>query len=764
MPSKHRQIAFLFEEADHLDKNALGGKGAGLVDMTKLGMPIPPGFIVLTGVSRAFSQEEALPQRLHWQLHRCIRALEKKQSKAFGGDKPLLVSVRSGAKVSMPGMMDTVLNLGLNEQTVKGLIHETGDQYFAYDTYARFLESFGTTVLGVEKGEFAKIQACSNHLQSRCYAYRRLIVEKVGHMVDDPFEQLVMAIIAVCRSWQSERAVAYRKAHGLPHNWGTAVVVQAMVFGNSGIDSGTGVVFSRNVATGDSGLYGEYLSDAQGEDIVAGIDTPQTIASLAVEMPSIHRQLSELVERLERHYNDVVDVEFTVEHGQLYLLQSRVAKRTPIAAVRIAVDMVREKRWRQKEAVSRIGEDILDQIGKDRFDPEALAAACGRILSTGIAASGGAAVGQAVFCPRKAQEWAKSGKQVILFREETSPDDFAGMLAANAIVTSRGGATSHAAVVARGLGRPAVVGTQDLAVNEDCIVAKVGGKFVKVYEGDFVSVDGDTGTIILGRVPMVQSLLDEKVETFRAWKDAHAPKRPGINPSLLEQQFCVNTLLNDFYISDALRHASSGDIKREATKLHAQITQLIAELFATYLLIAVGGELRYTTHKKYNNDAIQGEIEQLNAHGIEHGPERREIQLRVIKKLSALSTKHQAEFLKTAVKVFSADGWSGSFGGQKWAVIADTLLQYLQSSIPMALFVDRVFDLRHNSDRLFDKHPFVRDLTDESYLQAQLNAKRKCTGGVKQLVEQLGRYDSRMSPKLKQLYTKWVTSQENQGG
>ena len=459
------------------DKALLGGKGANLAEMARIGVPVPPGFTITTEVCRHYLREGKYPAELREQVAAALARLEKETGKTFGGgDFPLLLSVRSGAPISMPGMMETILNLGLNDETVEALARATDNPRFAYDSYRRFVNMYGDVVLGVEHDAFEELLSArkaakgveadtdldADDLRALVGEYKALVAERTGKpFPDDPHEQLWGAIEAVFRSWNIDRAVAYRRVHGIPDDLGTAVNVQAMVFGNMGEDSGTGVAFTRDPSTGERRFFGEFLLNAQGEDVVAGIRTPVPIAEMAERMPAAYRELIEVQSRLEKHFREMQDLEFTVERGRLYLLQTRTGKRTAAAAVRIAVDMVDEGLITEREAVLRVDPKQLDQLLHPRLDPNARVT----VLATGLPASPGAAAGRVVFDPDEAAELGAKGEPVILVRRETSPDDFHGMVAAKAIVTARGGMTSHAAVVARGMGKCCVVGARDIHID-----------------------------------------------------------------------------------------------------------------------------------------------------------------------------------------------------------------------------------------------------------------------------------------------------------
>ena len=510
-------------------KDLLGGKGAGLAEMTNAGIPVPPGFTITTEVCTLYyTSGKKIPADVEQEIDQNLAALESAIGKKLGDPaNPLLVSVRSGAKFSMPGMMDTVLNLGLNDDTIKGLIAKSGNERFSWDAYRRFIQMFGNVVMGIEKDEFEHI------LQARKDARRiKLDVDlsaedfkeivasfkkKVKAITGKDFPQnahvqLRMAEEAVFGSWNNPRAITYRRLNDIPANLGTAVNVQAMVFGNMGDTSATGVGFTRNPATGVKEFYGEYLTNAQGEDVVAGIRTPHPIAELQKEMPKVFKQLRDITTRLERHYRDVQDFEFTIESGTLYMLQTRTGKRTAQAAVRIAVDMVKEKVITKEEAILRVEPSQLDQLLHPIIDPKAKK----NVIAKGLNASPGAAVGKAVFTADDAVEMGKKEK-VILVRTETNPDDIHGMDAAVGILTSRGGMTSHAAVVARGMGTPCVAGCEAIRVDEK------GGKFtagsVTVKEGEWITIDGSTGEVMLGKMPTIEPSVSGDFGTLMGWVD-----------------------------------------------------------------------------------------------------------------------------------------------------------------------------------------------------------------------------------------------------
>jgi pyruvate,orthophosphate dikinase len=521
-------------------KNLLGGKGANLAEMTNIGLPVPPGFTITTEVCTwYYNNNRKYPKTLRKEVDAALAKVEKAMGAKFGDPaNPLLVSVRSGARASMPGMMDTILNLGLNDRTVQGIIRKTGNARFAYDSYRRFVQMYGDVVLGLKpqhKDEIDPFEAIieetkkargvkldteltADDLKDLVVRFKAAIKQRTGRdFPEDPKEQLWGAIGAVFGSWMNDRAIAYRKMYDIPESWGTAVNVQAMVFGNMGNDSGTGVAFTRDPATGENVFYGEYLMNAQGEDVVAGIRTPLPISQLAVEQPGIYKQLEKIRRILEKHYREMMDIEFTIQQGKLYMLQCRVGKRTAFAAIKIAVDMVQERLISDREALLRIEPDQLNQLLRPIFDSSEKSAAVrsGKLLAKGLNAGPGAAAGRVVFNAQDAEEWAKRGEPVILTRIETSPEDIRGMSAAEGILTARGGMTSHAALVARQMGKVCVAGCSDLEIDYTTRMMRVNGQVIK--EGDWVSIDGTTGEVLSGKVKtkpseVLQVLIDKTLD------------------------------------------------------------------------------------------------------------------------------------------------------------------------------------------------------------------------------------------------------------
>jgi pyruvate,orthophosphate dikinase len=527
-----------FDRGNASDRDLLGGKGANLAEMTRLGLPVPPGFTVTTEACRAFlAGDGRFPDGLWDQVLDGIRQIEQRMGREFGRrDNPLLVSVRSGAKFSMPGMMDTILNLGLNDETVTGLTTSANER-FAWDCYRRLIQMYGKVVLDVNSEHFedaidaekraAKVmldhELPASALRRLVEEFRNIVQRDAGQpFPTDPYEQLRGAITAVFRSWNNRRAINYRNQNRIPHDLGTAVNVQAMVFGNLGQDSATGVAFTRNPATGEQGVFGEFLVNAQGEDVVAGVRTPQPMVEMA-QLPAFNEayaEFHEIASRLEQHYRDMQDVEFTIQNGRLFMLQTRTGKRTGQAAVNVAVDMVGEGLISEAEAVQRVEPAQLDQLLHPMIDPSYTP----EVLATGLPASPGAATGKIVFDADEAKMRGDAGERVILVRHETSPEDFHGMVSAQAVLTARGGMTSHAAVVARGMGKPCVVGCGDLEIDYSSGTIHVAGRTLR--HGDFITVDGATGRVMVGEVPTIEPNVGGNVATLLGWADTH--RRLGV--------------------------------------------------------------------------------------------------------------------------------------------------------------------------------------------------------------------------------------------
>jgi pyruvate, orthophosphate dikinase len=524
------RFVYDFDQPSEGGRELLGGKGIGLAEMTQLGIPVPAGFTITTDACRGYMASGGeFPDGLDAEIDEHMRALEEKTGKRFGdAEDPLLVSVRSGAAVSMPGMMDTILNLGLNDEAVQGLAASTGNARFAHDSYRRLIQMYGGVVDGIdghrfedelgklktERGAAQDVDLSAEDLARLIETYKGIYRDETGtDFPQDAREQLTRAVRAVFDSWGNPRAQVYRRAHHIPDDLGTAVNVVQMVFGNKGEGSGTGVAFTRDPSTGRTGLYGEFLADAQGEDVVSGIRTPEPLEQMQAGLPEAFEQLTDTMRRLEEHYSDMQDIEFTVEDGQLYLLQTRSAKRTAAAALKAAVDMVAEGLISRDDAVARIDPGQLDQLLHPMIDPQAEF----EVAATGLNASPGAASGEAVFDADTAAERGESGDDVILVRWETTPDDIHGMIAAKGILTAHGGMTSHAAVVARGMGTPCVAGCEALSVDAQGKAASLDGK--QIAEGDVITIDGGTGRVILGRVDLVPPQINEDFRTILGWAD-----------------------------------------------------------------------------------------------------------------------------------------------------------------------------------------------------------------------------------------------------
>ncbi|MBC8534177.1 pyruvate, phosphate dikinase [Yeguia hominis] len=527
----HKYV-YLFSEGNGKMRELLGGKGANLAEMTGLGMPVPQGFTISTeACTQYYTDGRQINADIQAQIYDHLAKMEEICGKKFGDpENPLLVSVRSGARASMPGMMDTILNLGLNDTVVKGLAAFTNNPRFAYDSYRRFIQMFSDVVMEQPKSEFEKIidakkaekgvkldtELDADDMMDLVCRFKTLYKQQKGEdFPTDPKVQLMEAVKAVFRSWDNPRANVYRRMNEIPYDWGTAVNVQSMVFGNSGNTSGTGVAFTRNPATGEKKLFGEYLINAQGEDVVAGIRTPQPIADLEKQMPEVYKQFASIANTLEQHYQDMQDMEFTIENGKLYMLQTRNGKRTAAAALKIAVDLVDEGMISEEEAVLRVDPKQLDALLHPQFDAAALKKA--QAIGKGLAASPGAACGKVVFTAEDAKAWAANGEKVVLVRLETSPEDIEGMAAAEGILTVRGGMTSHAAVVARGMGTCCVSGCGEINVDYDAKLFTLAGR--TIHEGDYISIDGSTGNIYGEAIPTVEASISGDFERFMKWAD-----------------------------------------------------------------------------------------------------------------------------------------------------------------------------------------------------------------------------------------------------
>ncbi|MDP3013990.1 MAG: pyruvate, phosphate dikinase [Candidatus Subteraquimicrobiales bacterium] len=523
------KYVYAFEEGNAGMKFLLGGKGSNLCEMTRIGFPVPPGFIISTDTCKEYTKKKEFPQGMLKQVEEELSELEKKTGKKFGNsNNPLLVSIRSGAPFSMPGMMDTILNLGLNDDSLKGLIQQTGQIRFAYDAYRRFIQMYGNVVLKIEKDKFEEVlrdmkekkgtkldtDLAADDLKSLVQKFKDIVKEETDkEFPQESKVQLEGAIKAVFESWNNPRAIIYRKEYKIPEDLGTAVNVQTMVFGNKGSTSATGVAFTRNPSTGEKRVFGEYLTNAQGEDVVAGVRTPKPLEKLKDEITNAYQELMRLIEKLEKHYKDMQDVEFTIEQGKLFMLQTRTGKRTAAATLKIAVDMVNEGLISERDALQRIDPKQLDQLLHPRIDPKADLT----ILAKGLPASPGAATGQVVFDADTAEVWRNQGKKVILVRWETTPDDIHGLIASQGILTAHGGMTSHAAVVARGMGKPCVSGCEAIRIDLDNRIFKVNNEVIK--EGETISIDGGSGRVIPGEAPLIPPGVSPDFQRILSWAD-----------------------------------------------------------------------------------------------------------------------------------------------------------------------------------------------------------------------------------------------------
>ena len=529
---ENKKYVYLFSEGNASMRELLGGKGANLAEMTNLGIPVPTGFTVTTEACiKYYKDGKKLSDEVIQQITNAMEEVERKTNKKFGSEEnPLLVSVRSGARVSMPGMMDTILNLGLNDKTVESLSRLTNNERFAYDSYRRFIQMFSDVVMGIDKRDFENVldqvkeengveydtDLTSEDLKKIVVKFKEIYKKEMGEdFPQDPKKQLLAAVTAVFSSWDNPRAIVYRRLNDIPGDWGTAVNVQSMVFGNMGETSGTGVAFTRNPATGENEIFGEYLINAQGEDVVAGIRTPQPIARLKEDLPKCYEEFINIAKKLEKHYKDMQDMEFTIEQGKLYFLQTRNGKRTAQSALKIAVDLVEEGTLEKEEALLKVDPKQLDTLLHPNFDEDELKAA--KVIATGLPASPGAACGRIYFTAEEAKIHHEKGEKVILVRIETSPEDIEGMVAAEGILTARGGMTSHAAVVARGMGTCCVAGCSEISINEKERYFKVSGKTYK--EGDYISLDGSTGKVYGECIKTVAPEISGYFGTFMEWAD-----------------------------------------------------------------------------------------------------------------------------------------------------------------------------------------------------------------------------------------------------
>lgn len=727
-----KKVAFSFGEKGPDSKKDLGGKGAGLVELVKLGARVPAGFTITTAVARAYAQEKTMPKRVVFHLHQQVAALEKATGKRFGANSvdgdPLLVSVRSGAEVSMPGMMDTVLNLGLSWATTKALAKAI-DARFAWDSYQRFLSMFGEVVLGIGKELFngCKEELLKRHgvseieqlsasgLTELCGRYLALAEKESGKpFPHDAWTQLLMAVEAVLRSWNNERAQEYRRLNRISGNLGTAVNVQAMVMGNRDQNSCSGVAFSSDVVTGASGMWGEFLVGGQGEDVVAGVRKAPAIALMRQWNEVVYTELAQLVAKMEQHRAQPVEIEFTVESGVLYILQVRDAKCTAAAAASIAVQYVWQKRWSKEQALAYVSQEAVASLKAPGFHPTYLQTAIKHhLIGRGISASPGAAFGKVVTTAQAAVEAAARGEKVVLVRPDTSPDDLSGMIAAVAIVTFVGGATSHAAVVARGLAKPAVV-----SLNLE--------KGQELLEGMEISVDG-SGIVVRGEVEMAEQVNKKEVNIFLKWvaqEEAKNWPKPRLNFDYIGQSERVETLIADFYLTDAMAREAQGKVLQlEAVTLRNQVHIAVAERLAMYMATAVGGELSHCKTKCAHNGQLDEAHDELNKHFmVDFNDESAWVRPIVVKRLRELSSADHIRFAGLGMLCFNAVVWRSSFGGPKWGAIAHALLEFLNGTLSHSVFADHAFDLQHNGGSVFGKNQMVTGAREQ--IHALLESKK----------------------------------------
>lgn len=715
-----KKIAFAFEDDVVADRQLLGNKGAGLFRMVKMGLRVPQGFTITTALARAFAQEGTVPKRLDFHVSQEMRRLEKKSGLRFGDlENPLLVSVRSGAEVSMPGMMITVLNLGMNQAIAAALAARTSERY-AYDCYQRFLSMFGESVLGVDKERLQKLEEKAlkrarvevlEHLDGAAmkklaFATGRLVCRLSGQSVpEDARQQLDMAIEAVLRSWNSPIARAYRAHNKISGDLGTAVTVQRMVMGNRDERSCSGVAFSRNVVAGGNEIWGDFLVGGQGEVVVNGSRKVPDMAAMKVWDEGIFSELVLLLKRLEREENWPVEVEFTVESGVLYILQVRRALFTPVAAAVCAVNFHHEGLWSKEQAVSFVPEKDRHQLRIGGLDEASVPAK--RRVGKGKPASSGIASGTVVFSSKEAEAAAARGEKVVLVRNETSPDDIQGMIAAVAVVTIKGGPSSHAAIVARSLGKPCVVSL----VNEPGVMPKAG---------DLVTVDGSTGLVIFGGLESEDGAsglrttggANKEVQLYLKWANQEEQKSwegPAIKAGLMEEIVPVSQLAAQFYLSEAMAWQAQGTpLEAEYKQLRRETHTLVAHRIATYFALAIGGELTHGKTRVLSSHTTAAHMELSEKFGIVFD----DASYRSAERTMPLLFKHKlaslVRYSELAVELFCRLPWAGAFGGLRWGAIAKALHSYLKGDLTASKFCDHAFDLHHNTGSVFGKHVMIR--------------------------------------------------------
>lgn len=715
-----KKIAFAFEEDVVADRQLLGNKGAGLFRMVKMGLRVPQGFTITTALARAFAQEGTVPKRLDFHVSQEMRRLEKKSGLRFGDlETPLLVSVRSGAEVSMPGMMITVLNLGMNKAIAAALAARTSERY-AYDCYQRFLSMFGESVLGVDKERLQKLEEKAlkragvevlEHLDGAAmkklaFDTGRLVCRLSGQSVpEDAREQLDMAIEAVLRSWNSETARAYRAHNKISGDLGTAVTVQRMVMGNRDERSCSGVAFSRNVVAGGNEIWGDFLVGGQGEVVVNGSRKVPDMAALKVWDEGIYSELVSLLKRLESEENWPVEVEFTVESGVLYILQVRRALFTPVAAAVCAVNFHHEGLWSKEQAVSFVPEKDRHQLRIGGLDEASVPAK--RKVGKGKPASSGIASGTVVFSSKEAEAAAARGEKVVLVRNETSPDDIQGMIAAVAVVTIKGGPSSHAAIVARSLGKPCVVSL----VNEPGVMPKTG---------DLLTVDGSTGLVIFGGLEgedggsslRTTGGANKEVQLYLKWANQEEQKSwegPAIKVGLMGESVPVSQLAAQFYLSEAMAWQTQGTpLEAEYKQLRRETHTLVAQRIATYFALAIGGELTHGKTRVLSPTTTAAHMELSEKFGIVYDDASYRSAERTMPLLFKLDLPALVRYSELAVELFCRLPWSGAYGGRRWGAIAMALNSYLKGDLTASKFCDHAFDLHHNTGSVFGKHEMIR--------------------------------------------------------
>lgn len=766
-------LVFAFDQGHEgsFDADLRGGKGLGLSQMKLLGKPVPSGSTIVTTVSRRFERKRRLPARLSYEVVEAIREMEQQSGTVFGDvQKLLLISVRSGAPVSIAGTMDTVLNVGLTRQSVPALARRAGEK-FAWDCYRRYLTMFAVTVIGVGRQLFEgplklAMQAAgverdseldSLQLQSLCSEYEHILAKSCGmRLPNDPYEQLALAIVTVLESWQSERACALRLAEGISPLLGTAVNLQMMVFGNKGQDSGTGVVFSANPMTGEAGIYGEFLSNAQGEDVVSGTRNADNVQVLQVLMPHVYDELVRHVESLADYYNEMVEIEFTIESGVLYLLQVRKAKRAKQAAINFAVSQVNKGLWIVEDAIMSIGtlqeEGDNSAVVSARFNPDSMSEAMKQGYMSGLPASPGVVSGHMYFTLDGALAAIERGEDVILTRMDTCPLDLPVMLHSKGIVTACGGATSHAALVARGRQIPAVVAcgfsiTGDTLTVDICLDGvKQKGTSLKFVEGDLVSIDGQAGVIVHGSIDIEVTEDSQNVSLARKWYRETELRLAecSLDASLALEKWDINQWHNDFYLLNSMAmSAVDSDLHVYVTMKQTEVEFQLAQIFTCYLAIAVYSELYHLPASAREKSRPGGALLALG--------ELRD-SLHVMDSMRSLAKRdwmYQVEFFRLASQAFLDNNGSSTFCGRPWSLIAAAPAQYLAGEISSSIYIDHVFDLKHNGGRLFDKSAMTQ--VNEALLRHQLEVKKSVVD-ISELFRQLTITCSSVSPEVLDLY------------